>query len=219
MHIEKRFSKKLKREVWWPVEDIKCWSYLNKKVPIELPYRVSKLCKKRNNVIQAGGNAGLYPLIYSELFKNVYTFEPQYINYECLEKNLHNITNVIYKNQALGSEEKLISLEISKNHKKNFGTFHIADQCQHDKNNILMVTVDSLNIDVDLIHFDLEGFEGPALVGSKNTIIKNKPLIVLETNGSGDSYGWPQERIDNFLYGLGYKEIEKGHDTIYEYQR
>ena len=80
------------------------------------------------------------------------------------------------------------------------------------------IRIDSLNLDPDLIHLDVEGFEAFALLGAQATIARVKPLIVLETNGSGDAYGWPQEKIDNLLSSWNYKiHVTWDHDTVYKY--
>jgi hypothetical protein len=75
-----------------------------------------------------------------------------------------------------------------------------------------------LDLDPDLIHLDVEGFEAFALLGAKETIARSRPLIVLETNGSGDEYGWPQEKIDNLLNSWNYKiHVAWDYDTVYKY--
>ena len=61
-------------------------------------------------------------------------------------------------------------------------------------------------------------FEAFALLGAQETIARSKPLIVLETNGSGDEYGWPQEKIDSLLRSWNYKiHVAWNHDTVYKY--
>ena len=81
---------------------------------------------------------------------------------------------------------------------------------------IPQITIDSLNLNPDLIHLDIEGYEGFAIEGAKETLTKYSPIVVLETNGSGDQYGWPQEKIDNLLKSYGYTILETwGHDTVY----
>jgi len=208
---EIRNSRKLKRNFLWPKEDVWCWRHINKKGNIDLPYRIEKYCNQKTVVIQAGGNAGLYPYIYSSLFETVYTFEPDKTNYYCLQENNKGIDNVIHSNVALGSKEDYIDLEFNSTwNEKNTGAVQVSGS-----GDIKMITIDSLNLAPDLIHFDLEGFEGPALEGSINTIRSYRPVIALETNGSGDKYDWYQTRIDKMLYDEGYKIIEYGHDTIY----
>src|SRR5690348_7833841 len=38
-------------------------------------------------VIQAGGNCGMYPVLFSQLFEQVYTFEPDPLNFYTLVQN------------------------------------------------------------------------------------------------------------------------------------
>jgi len=63
---------------------------------------------------------------------------------------------------------------------------------------VVMCTIDSLNLEkCDLIHLDIEGYEGKALLGAANTIQKFKPVIIIERN-SGASY----------LESLGYRKVD-----------
>jgi FkbM family methyltransferase len=163
-------------------------------------------------VIQAGGNCGLYPKQYSKIFNNVVTIEPDSRNFFCLCENVKE-DNVIKYQKALGDKHDYVKLDTNPRwNETNTGALKISGE-----GTIEQITIDSLNLAPSLIHLDIEGFEGPALLGAKETIIKYKPLIVLETNGSGDDYGWPQDRIDNLLFSWGYKIIQKwDHDTVYE---
>lgn len=168
------------------------------------PRYISQFCKNKNTVIQAGGNCGIYPRIYSEIFKTVYTFEPDAVNFYCLVQNIEN-SNVIKFQTCVGNEHSLVSVEIDKNiiEKKgyNCGTFQI-----NGKGFIPVLRIDDLELeDCDLIHLDIEGFEGFALMGALETIKKFKPIICLEINGLGKKYGWDELKIYNFLFSLNYK--------------
>jgi FkbM family methyltransferase len=100
--------------------------------------------------------------------------------------------NVIKHQAAVGDTESSIELETNARwNETNTGALKIKGS-----GNIKQITIDSLGVCPDLIHLDVEGFEAFALLGAQSTINKFKPLIVLETNGSGDEYGWPQEKID-----------------------
>ena len=68
--------------VWlWPRDDVWAWKWLNKIGHWDLPVQISELCENKNLVIQAGGNAGLYPKQYSRLFQSVITMEPDHKNF------------------------------------------------------------------------------------------------------------------------------------------
>jgi FkbM family methyltransferase len=211
--FEYRFSKKHKAEFLWPKNDVWAWKWLNKKDHWDLPIRISNFCNSKKTVIQAGGNAGLYPLLYSKIFDTVITFEPDPNNFYCLDKNI-SAKNVIKYPYALGNTTSFVGLETNPLWDiKNSGALKIKSD-----GNIKQVTIDSLNIQPDLIHLDIEGFEGPALLGAEKTIDSYHPIIVLETNGSGDEYGWPQQKIDKLLKSWGYSiHVNWEHDTVYTY--
>jgi FkbM family methyltransferase len=179
------------------------------------PRYVSQFCKNKRTVVQAGGNCGIYPRLYSELFETVYTFEPDPVNFYCLVQNIKN-TNVIKFQSCLGSEHKLVSVAIDENTvaKKgyNCGTFQVSGNGK-----VPVLKIDDLALDqCDLIHLDIEGFEGFALQGAMETIKKFKPTICLEINGLGKQYGWPENKIHNLLETINYKfEITTENDQIF----
>jgi FkbM family methyltransferase len=213
MNVENRFSKRFNREFLWPVEDKGAWKWLNNLEHWDLPIQISDLCKDRNLVIQAGGNAGLYTKIYSSLFSSVITFEPDHTNFYCLSNNVTE-QNVFKFQSLLGNSYTPMGLEYNPLwHEKNCGAVRVAGDGL-----IPQVTIDSFNLLPNLIHLDIEGFEAFALLGAESTIKRCHPIIALETNGSGDNYGWPQEKIDNLLFSWGYSIIKKWeHDTVYGY--
>jgi FkbM family methyltransferase len=211
--LEYRESRRHPGSWLWPRDDVWAWKWLNKIGHWDLPVQISELCERKNLVIQAGGNAGLYPKQYSRLFQSVITMEPDYKNFTCL---CHNVPeeNVTKYQAAVGDVESLIELETNPRwNETNTGALKIKGH-----GNIKQITIDSLNVNPDLVHLDIEGFEAFALLGAQETIARATPLIVLETNGSGDEFGWPQEKIDKLLSSWNYKiYIEWGHDTVYKY--
>jgi len=214
LNLEFRFSKKHREEFLWPADDVWAWKWLNKKENWDLPVQISNLCKDNNLVIQAGGNAGLYPKLYGKIFKSVITFEPDYRNFFCL---CHNVTdsNVSKIQSAIGNNNEPLSMNVNVSwNESNRGALKAKPG-----GIIPQLTIDSLGLAPSLIHLDIEGFEGFALEGAKYTIKTHKPMIVLETNGSGDEYGWPQTRIDSMLESWGYKILLKwDHDTVYTHE-
>lgn len=80
----------------------KGWAESNKKVWLEHT-------KGRDVVIQAGGCLGLYPRLFAQYFKHVYTFEPVAINFYCLVQNCQ-VDNVHKFNAALGATHKMVGV-------------------------------------------------------------------------------------------------------------
>ena len=195
----------------WPSEEVGAWKALTKEDNWNLPSRIFSYCKGNNLVIQAGGNAGIYPKKYSKLFKTVITIEPDYRNFCCLTQNITE-ENVFKFQACIGNENKFLDLGYRGGYTpKNRGKMRVQGP-----GIIPQITIDSLNMNPDLIHLDIEGYEGFALQGAEKTLTTGNAIVVLETNGSGNEYGWPQEKIDQLLDSYGYKVLENwGHDTIY----
>jgi len=200
-------------EGWmWPLKDSKCWPWLQNEK--DLPHLISKHCKNKSVVVEAGGNAGFYVKQYAEIFKTVYTFEPDNLNFYCLSNNVKE-KNVVKFQACLGSERKLIELTSSS---RNIGAYSIHANVQGF---IPTLLIDDLNLHVcDLIHLDIEGFEYYALKGALETIKRTKPVIALEWMNHGEArYGSSNNDIEKFLNELGYKSVEKiYHENIFAYQ-
>lgn len=190
---------------YWPGKDRHCWPWLNDEH--DLPIKLSRFCKSKRTVIEAGGNAGFYVKAYAKIFDNVITFEPDTLNFRCLAMNTPE-ENIIRIQACLGDNNDFVSLHTTK---KNIGSYHI-DVSKNAKSlkNIPTLKIDNLNSqDCDLIHLDIEGWEFPALRGAIETIKRCKPVIAIEQMGHGDKFGYYEEDIKKFLKDLGYDPVEK----------
>lgn len=206
--LEYRNSKLHGNSLLWPKHDTGCWKHLNKKKYAFKPKEISELIKTRNLVIQAGGNVGIYPKQYANYFNTVITFEPDYLNFQCLVHNVQALN--VFKYQAfLGSDNTPLGIINGDN-----AGGHRADTI---RGVIPQVRIDDLNLAPDLIHLDIEGFEGFAIEGAVETIKKHKPVIVLETESSqSESAGWTKEKLTDLLQNLNYYEDTKiGLDTVF----
>lgn len=161
-----------------------------------------KHLKGRDVAVQAGGYCGIFPRCMSQMFRLVYTFEPDPLNFHCLVHN-NPILNVIKMQAALGSKHEMIAMNYQS--ETNAGMKNVV---QSEKASIPTLRVDDLNLShCDLIMLDIEGYEINALHGADETITKFKPLISVEdTNGM----------IEYFLFERGYKPLAAVfRDTIY----
>jgi FkbM family methyltransferase len=141
--------------------------------------KVLSLVKKNNRVLQAGGCVGVFPKGLSKHFKEVITFEPVEDNWDCLEANLDGIDNIRKFNSGLS--DRKTSVGLYKMIANNCGAVQLKEK---EFGDMQLVAFDTLMIgEINLIWFDLEGYEVKALLGAKNTIKKYKPIIVLENNG------------------------------------
>jgi FkbM family methyltransferase len=137
---------------------------------------------KENNLnnetaIQAGGNFGVYPLLMTELYSTVYTFEPDPLNFYCLVNNCQ-FDNIIKFNTALSDKPETLYINVVQD--INRGMNKVSDK-SNNKHFITAINLDSINIEnVKLIQLDVEGFENKAINGAKNIIMRDKPTIILE---------------------------------------
>lgn len=148
-------------------------------------------------IIQAGGHCGLYPLMFTEYFKMVFTFEPNALNFHCLVDNCQG-ENIIKMNLALGKEPgKVRSVVINP---INTGMNRVIDAGDSEYY-VPIIPLDSLGLTgIDMIELDLEELEYDALLGARKTIETNKPVLMIENS---------TDQIKEYLSELGYSEWKK----------
>jgi FkbM family methyltransferase len=173
---------------------------------------VKSVCQKRNNTyLDIGANMGTHTVVYSKLFKNVISFEPDIINYNLLQHNIqaNNVTNATLHNKALSSVPGMVSTITHSNHSR--GCIYTVEG-----GTIESITLDSLNLEnIDYIKIDVEGHELDVLQSAVNTIRKNKPIIEFEYNGLSEKlFGVKREDISIFLTDLGYIFIKRIDDNF-----
>lgn len=197
---------------WWPTCDHSCWKYLTKRKTV--PEIISKYTLRKEVVVQAGGNAGMYVKFYQSIFDMVYTFEPDPVNFYCLVKNTGH--NVIKFQSCVGDIRGTVGLSPLNPKKANIGGFFVEENGK-----IPVLKIDDLGLTTcDLIHLDIEGFEGNALLGAEETVNKFHPIIALELAGHGEKFGWSDNKIKDLLSSYGYQEIAEIHgDYIFKFIR
>jgi len=167
----------------------------------ETPQKISAYCKNKDVVISAGANVGYYIKKYAALFKKVYAFEPNLINFNCLELNVKE-ENVIKTHGALGNNTRKVGLSI---HCDDCGAWKIANG-----QDVQMYKIDDLKLDsLDLIALDVEGFELSVLQGAVEKIKKYKPIVSVEANFFTDAC--------QFLCDINYIKIDEVNgDWVYK---
>lgn len=148
------------------------------------------LAANSETILDIGANIGCTAILFGELSKNVYAFEPSPTTFSYLEKNISNSgrNNVFLQNIGLGAESSESTLTFSPSNRS--GGF-VSNQTQasagHTIEKIVIRQLDevvsSLDLqDIDFIKIDVEGFEGHVLRGATKTLSSNRPVCVLELN-------------------------------------
>lgn len=193
----------------WPGGDSGLWDGPSENWPTHKAVW-EKAIKNRRVCIQAGGGAGMYPVLLNQMFDLVITFEPDVINYACLKDNVERLgKNIVATNHALGDEiTNNCWLDIGD--PGNRGASSIKNMSSDRSQQVSMTTLDTLypTIErVDFIQLDVEGHEYFILNGGKELIRRNLPAISCE-NAS--------PRICTFLEQFGYKIFGRSHaDTTF----
>lgn len=169
------------RDLLWPAYDHECASVVfNEQRKLAT---VTDLCKRRDVVVQAGGNCGVFPLALSKMFADVYTFEPDPTNFTALAVNTANVPNIVKMQAALGEKPQLVGMVADE--RENCGALRV-----NFKGSIPTVRIDDLGLaECDLIYLDIEGRELSALRGAAATIRNKKPVIAIEDKGLSSKYG------------------------------
>lgn len=141
-------------------------------------------------ILDIGANIGCTAILFGELSKNVYAFEPSQTTFAFLEKNIlkSGRQNVFLHNIGLGAEVGEFTLTFAPSNRS--GGF-VSNQTQasagHTVEKIVIRQLDEvikpLNLPkIDFIKIDVEGFEGHVLRGATQTLSSYKPIVVLELN-------------------------------------
>jgi FkbM family methyltransferase len=183
---------------YWPKSDAKgtAGTFGTLMIHADTPKRVAEVSSNKRVLVQAGGNCGLFIRQYASLFDKVYTFEPDPLNFYCLNLNVTE-PNVHKIQAAVGFERKSVSII-------NEMTNHVGAAHVGGEGDIPMMRIDDLNLDVcDAIQLDIEGYEIFALLGAEQTIKRCQPIVVFESYWE-HRYNYSVNEIHNFLYSLNY---------------
>ena len=137
--------------------------------------------------IDIGANVGVFSLMASQIFKEVYSFELMKENYTLLKNNLklNKISNVKAYNYALGENQGYGKMII--NPLNNGGT-SVKQLDKKSENSLKIFTLDQFNFkNVDLIKIDVEGSELEVLKGLKETKDNYCPTFFIEVSSSLES--------------------------------
>ena len=159
-------------------------------------------------VVDAGASLGDHTSAYATKAGTVHAFEPQPESFECLRQNCEDLPGVVLHN--CGLSDHAASLTIKRD--ENVGASHIDPKGDVP---VKVITLDSLGLSPALIKWDIEGHEVLALRGARGTIMRCRPIMVIEVNAGGLRLaGFTIRDLEMELRWLGYsagcKDIRTG---------
>ena len=169
--------------------------YLAQMSPVFEPKMVDLFCAlitPEMTVADIGANIGLTSILFSDLAKKVYAFEPSPSTFEILKTNLHaaSADNVEAFNIGMGQSREDMTLTFSnQNRSGGFVSQHIKPEKGHTTEIIKIDTLDGFFAyrdyqpnRPDFIKMDVEGFEPHVIRGGQNLFAASKATTVLELN-------------------------------------
>jgi FkbM family methyltransferase len=204
---------KTNEEGWvWPLIDQNCWNGLQSQTNL---YEDIKTFLKGNKImVQAGGNCGFILSKFVPHFEHVYTFEPDPVNFYCLNQNVTE-EHVIKFQCCLGNKNELVKVQqlIRPDRPHDIGGVHI-----NGVGYTPTMTIDQLNLpDCNLIQLDIEGYEYNAILGAEQTIKKYKPILCIEwCEKWANRYNITEDNLQKLLKQWNYINVKNsGVDRIY----
>lgn len=157
------------------------------------------------HAVDVGANIGTWARVLARLFTRVTAFEPVAAFADCIPANLNEGDNVEVHRCALGSAVGEVSVLVEPRssafthvkpthdspgvNERHRG--HLGGELKHESINVHVRTLDSFGLPkVDFLKIDVEGFEQFVVEGASNTILRDRPVIIVEQKpGTADRYG------------------------------
>ena len=200
---------------WWlPKEDQHFEGYFSQSVQVGdkrlyQPQHIDRcfyhIKNRKHTAIDVGGHCGFWSFYLGGNFKKVYAFEPVEIFRECFKKNIPH-GNVELLPVALGNENGFVSMNVEL---ENTGATHVSSNT-NDLNKVELKKLDDYELtNVDFIKIDVEGYENQVVLGAKETLLRNKPIIIVEQKGFSDRFNETQFEAVDTLKSYGAKVIDQ----------
>lgn len=168
-------------------------------------YLVNAISDRRGRAVDIGANYGIWSYHLSRIFKSVDAFEPIK---ECCEviRNTKR-KNITVHNEALSSGQGSLELKIPVDEE---GELLLQSACLGDINGpydsrvVPVKTLDDYGLmNTKFIKIDVEGHEIEVLKGAANTILRDKPSMIIEIEQRHLDY--PMDNVFELVKSYGYK--------------
>ena len=182
-----------------------------------------KWCKqfisKEGVFVDIGAHIGKYCILLGKECKEVYAFEPQKSNFDCLNIGLcvNNMYNVKAEKVALGEKEGKVQIRSYSEDGTDCTVLRLEEEKIIEEEEVPMRTLDSYEIEgVDFIKISVRGSELSVIKGAALTLIENNfPPFLFEV-WSHDSIKEDSEHLISFVKNLGYRVVSvSGVEGIY----
>lgn len=188
---------------------------------------IANLDDKDCVVFDVGAFTGTHSLYLSQYAKTIHAFEPFPPNIKRLNEMLvlNQIENVIVHPIGLGKENGTLPFYVPPAENTANGSFMGEWLAQPNGETLMLDIVRGDDLDeniisrVDLIKIDIEGYEKPAISGLRNTLMMNRPIVIMELN-IGLEHEWTsvEDMLDHFPSDYRLMEIKSGNWSTSDYK-
>lgn len=161
--------------------------------------------------IDAGAHVGFWSAPLAVAFEKVDAFETHWLHHTCFSQNVP-AGNVTLHRVGLGAGSSRMSLQTVG---LNSGMSRMA---WSDDGDVEIHALDEFGFDdVDFMKIDVEGFELPLLEGARDTLLRCRPLVLIEHGQHCVHYGFAQGAALRLLESLGARCIASYDEDNYLY--
>lgn len=184
---------KLMGRMWIPDYD-EHFLYPDKPIYQKSSFKAAmKHVRKFDCAVDIGAHIGFFSLYMSERFKRVDAFEPHPDNFECLQKNVPE--NVTCWNHGIAERDMLGNLTTPADY--NSGAWEFME----DSFGTTVMMQLGAALAPDFIKIDVQGSEKRALMGCKEVIERDRPVLLVECKRGDAAF--------NYLKSICYRVAER----------
>lgn len=170
--------------------------------------RAVSRCRQTRVAVQAGGSLGLYPKRLAQTFTTVYTFEPAVELFPLLYQNAPE-PNILKYQAALGHLRCTVGTSCQRRDGRTDSHEGIAHVSGEGPVPVLMLDDFGLSV-CDFLQLDVEGWELYACTGAQKTILRCRPVLMLEINKSLAFMGLTAHDVRSYVTEvLRYRQVDR----------
>jgi len=147
------------------------------------------LLDKDDVVADIGANIGMTALLFADLARQVYAFEPSPSTFQLLQNNIqtNGVRNVQTFNTGLGEKQETLNITYNANNRAGgFISEKIWPTEGHITEEILVDSIDHFfaihQLRPTFLKMDVEGFEQSVVKGGRAFLSRHEPTVVMEMN-------------------------------------
>jgi FkbM family methyltransferase len=160
-------------------------------------------CTQRRVAADVGAHVGFWSYYLAFAFGRVHAFEPANLMCHCFELNVR-AKNVQLHRVALGAHQGRVASELVPD---NTGASFVRES---GEGGVTLKTLDDYALDeLDLLKVDVEGYERFVLEGARETLLRCRPVVIIEQKSFSERYGVEQFAALEYLQSLGASVLDQ----------